>query len=45
MEDAGTRELVMVLVVTAVLLVPGVLAVYFFVRQYRREQKEKERRK
>lgn len=41
MEDAGTRELVMVLGLTAVLLVGGLVAVALFIRQWRKEQKER----
>ncbi len=41
MNDAGTRELVLVLLVTAVLLVFGIVAVALFIRQYRKEQKER----
>jgi len=41
MDDAGHQELVMVLFVTAVLLALGLAAVFVFVRQWRREQKER----
>ena len=41
MNDAGTRELVAVLGVTAVLLIFGLAAVALFVRQWRKEKKER----
>jgi type II secretory pathway pseudopilin PulG len=39
--DAGTRELVVVLGVTAVLLLFALVAVALFIRQWRKEQKER----
>ncbi|HWS56769.1 MAG TPA: hypothetical protein VN228_21715 [Pyrinomonadaceae bacterium] len=44
MEDAGTRELVAVLGITAVLFLGGLVAVALFIRQYRKERKDKEGR-
>jgi uncharacterized membrane protein YqhA len=43
-DDAGTRELVGVLFLTGVLLVFGLVAVALFIRQYRKEKKDKQSR-
>jgi len=41
MEEAITADLVAVLFVTAVLLLLGLAAVALFIRQYRKEKKER----
>jgi hypothetical protein len=43
MNDPGTRELVVVLGITAVLFLLGLVAVALFVRQWRKERKDRGR--
>jgi len=40
MEDAGTRELIIVLAVMGVLLIFGIVAVVIFIRTWRREHRK-----
>ena len=43
-EEKLTAELVAVLLITAVLLLLGLVAVALFIRQYRKEKKDRESR-